>query len=113
MNNVASPPSSTISCGPWLFSQVKQSLVSLQYYSRVSYFQANTLAVSAFAIAEAAWSCVEKILQLHHLTLAPKAWRVSINAAVWIVIWRDPDILAPLNGFFAPNSYLRLISPGI
>ena len=36
----------------------------------------------AAAIAAAAWSCVEKILQELHLTSAPKAISVSINTAV-------------------------------
>lgn len=110
---VASPPSSTMSSGPLPSSQVKQSTVKFQYYSRVYPFQAKTLAVSAWAIAAAAWSWVEKMLQLHHLTLAPKWWRVSIRTAVWMVIWSEPEILAPLKGFLAPNSSLNCISPGI
>jgi len=110
---VASPPSSTISSGPFPSSHVKQSTVNFQYYSKVSPFQAKTVPVLAWAIAAAAWSWVEKMLQLHHLTLAPKVWRVSINTAVWMVMWSDPEILAPLNGFLGPNYSLSCISPGI
>ncbi len=38
--------------------------------------------IPAAAMAAAAWSCVEKILQELHFTSAPKAIRVSINTAV-------------------------------
>ena len=37
---------------------------------------------AAAAIAAAAWSCVEKILQLAHLTDAPRETNVSIRTAV-------------------------------
>ena len=112
-NKVASPPSSTISYGPFPYSHERQSTVKFQYSSRVSPFQAKTVPVLAWAMAEAAWSWVEKILQLHHLTWAPKALRVSIKTAVWTVMWRDPEILAPLNGFLGPYYSLNCISPGI
>jgi len=36
--------------------------------------------------AAAAWSCVEKILQLAQRTIAPSATRVSMSTAVWIVM---------------------------
>lgn len=112
-SKVASPPSSTINSGPFPSSQVKQSRVKFQYYSIVYPFQAKTVPVFDAAIAAAAWSWVEKILQLHHLTLAPRVLRVSIKTAVWMVMWSDPEILAPLNGFLAPNYSLSCISPGI
>lgn len=38
------------------------------------------------AMAAAAWSCVEKMLQLDHVTSAPSAVRVSIRTAVWIAV---------------------------
>ena len=110
---VASPPSSTMSSGPLPSSHNRQSTVRFQYYSRVSPFQAKTLAVSAWAMAEAAWSWVEKMLQLHHLTRAPRWCRVSIRTAVWMVMWRDPEILAPLNGFLGPYYSLSCMRPGI
>ena len=44
-------------------------------------FQAKT-GMPDSAIAAAAWSCVEKILQPDHLTSAPKAVKVSIRTAV-------------------------------
>jgi len=36
------------------------------------------------AIAAAAWSWVEKMLQLLHVTSAPRAVSVSIRTAVWM-----------------------------
>ena len=83
-----------------------------QYSSSVSPFHANT-GIPALAIAAAAWSCVEKILHDDHLTSAPKFTRVSINTAVWIVIWRQPRIFAPFKGNFPLYSLLRAINPGI
>lgn len=53
-----------------------------QYSSNVSPFQANTLQVPFLAIAAAAWSYVENMLQEHHLTLAPSSSNVSIKTAV-------------------------------
>ena len=52
-----------------------------QYSSRVSPFQAKT-GMPAAAIAAAAWSWVEKMLQLAQRTSAPRAMRVSISTAV-------------------------------
>ena len=40
--------------------------------------------VPAAAIAAAAWSCVEKILQLDQVTSAPRDVNVSIRTAVWM-----------------------------
>ena len=48
-----------------------------------------------------------KMLQEHHLTSAPRAVRVSMSTAVWMVMWREPAILAPLNGCEGPNSVLQ------
>ena len=71
-----------------------------QYSSSVSPFQAKT-GTPAAAIAAAAWSWVEKMLQDAHRTWAPSAVSVSIRTAVWIVMCRDPVIRAPASGFVA------------
>ena len=68
-----------------------------QYSSSVSPFQANT-GMPASAIAAAAWSWVEKMLQDAQRTSAPSATSVSISTAVWTVMWSEPMILAPLSG---------------
>ena len=65
------------------------------------------------AIAAAAWSWVEKMLQLDHRTWAPSAVNVSISTAVWIVMCRQPAILAPAKGWLAPYFSRSDISPGI
>lgn len=88
-------------------------MVKSQYSSKVSPFQANTFAVFALTIAAAAWSWVEKILQDAHLTSAPSSCNVSIKTAVYIVMWRDPEIFAPWSTFLGPNSDLTPINPGI
>ena len=53
------------------------------------------------------------MLQELHVTSAPSSRRVSIRTAVWMVMWRQPAILAPFRGFFGPYSALRCIRPGI
>merc|ERR1719375_2063757 len=53
------------------------------------------------------------MLQEHQRTLAPNAASVSMSTAVWIVIWRDPEMLTPLKGCLKPNSLRHDISPGI
>merc|ERR1719387_2703553 len=110
---VASPPSSTIWSGPSQPGHVSICSVHHQYSGRVSPFHANTTEVPAFAIAAAAWSCVLKMLQEHHLTFAPNSARVSMSTAVWIVMWSEPEILRPLKGFAGPNSLRDDIKPGI
>ena len=75
-------------------------------------FQAKT-GVPAAAIAAAAWSCVEKILQDDQETSAPSAVSVSISTAVWIVMCRQPAIRVSLSGFDTPNSSRSAIRPGI
>src|SRR6476659_5504763 len=67
----------------------------------------------AAAIAAAAWSWVEKMLQLAQRTLAPSSTRVSIRTAVWIVIWSDPVILTPANGFSGAYFSRIAMRPGI
>ena len=48
------------------------------------------------AIAAAAWSWVEKMLQDAQRTSAPSAFSVSISTAVWIVMCSEPAMRAPL-----------------
>ena len=58
---------------------------------------------------------VENILQEDQVTSAPSSTKVSIRTAVWMVMWRQPAMRAPLSGFVTPNSldkvnlWLRLI----
>ncbi len=82
------------------------------YSSSVSPFQANT-GVPLAAIAAAAWSWVEKILQEVQRTSAPRDSRVSISTAVWMVIWIQPKILAPDSGCSAWYLVRSAISAGI
>ena len=112
-----SPPSSTMRSGPSPLpssvGQVMADRVHSQYSSRVSPFQAKTAADSSRAMAAAAWSWVEKMLQEHHLMSPPRALRVSMSTAVWMVMWRDPAMRAPLRGASPPNSLREAIKPGI
>jgi len=64
-------------------------------------------------MAAAAWSWVEKMLHEAQRTSAPRAIRVSISTAVWIVMWSDPVIRAPLSGCLSANSRRMAMSPGI
>ena len=92
-----------------------------QYSSSVSPFQANTgmprgssgVPSGPTATAAAAWSWVEKMLQLHQRTSAPSAVSVSISTAVWIVMCSEPMIRAPFSGCSAANSRRIAIRPGI
>ena len=72
-----------------------------------------TTAVPPPAMAAAAWSWVEKMLQEAQRTSAPRAFRVSISTAVWIVMCSEPEIRAPLSGCEPPNSSRQAMSPGI
>jgi hypothetical protein len=54
------------------------------------------------ATAAAAWSWVEKMLQLAQRTCAPRSSRVSISTAVCTVMCKDPVIRAPDNGLVVP-----------
>ena len=65
------------------------------------------------AIAAAAWSWVEKMLQEAQRTSAPSAFSVSISTAVWMVMCSEPVMRAPLSGCFSPNSSRQAIRPGI
>ncbi len=75
-------------------------------------FQANT-GKPAAAIAAAAWSCVENILQELQETSAPSSFNVSIKTAVCIVMCRQPAMRAPASGLAAPYSLRSDIRPGI
>src|ERR1700728_3269590 len=87
-SRVASPPSSSSMFGPVdpsTSDQVSAWLVHHQYSTRVSPFQAKTgtplgssgVPSGPTAIAAAAWSWVEKMLQLAQRTFAPIAVSVS------------------------------------
>src|SRR5438309_6400421 len=94
ISSVASPPSSTIESGPLPSGQVSICSVHHQYSSSVSPFQANTgmpdgdsiVPAGPTTTAAAAWSWVEKMLQLTQRTSAPSAASVSISTAVWVVM---------------------------
>ena len=60
-----------------------------QYSSSDSPFQANT-GTPVVAMAAAAWSWVEKMLQEAQRTSAPRATSVSIRTAVWTVMCSEP-----------------------
>jgi hypothetical protein len=53
------------------------------------------------------------MLQAAHLTLAPKATRVSISTAVWALMWVHPTILAFFRGLSSLARFLSAIIPGI
>mmetsp|Transcript_91930 Transcript_91930/g.256088 ORF Transcript_91930/g.256088 Transcript_91930/m.256088 type:complete len:383 (-) Transcript_91930:1566-2714(-) len=113
MSSVASPPSSTRRSGPSTPSQVRHCSVHHQYSGRVSPFHAKTAAVPAFAIPEAAWSCVLKMLQEAQRTAAPSSASVSMSTPVWMVMCREPEIRTPPKGFFLPCSLRQFMRPGI
>src|SRR5215475_2382366 len=120
-SSVASPPSSRSMFGPSASGQVSACSVHHQYSGSVSPFQAKTgtpfgLSVvpsGPTATAAAAWSWVEKMLQLAQRTCAPSATRVSISTAVWIVMCSEPVILAPASGWELAYSARTDIRPGI
>ncbi len=120
---VASPPSSRIMFGPpvGVFGQVSAFSVHHQYSSSVSPFQAKTGTPCGFsgvpfgptAMAAAAWSWVEKMLQEAQRTSAPRATRVSIRTAVCTVMCREPVMRAPASGWVSAYSRRIDIRPGI
>ena len=65
------------------------------------------------AIAAAAWSWVEKMLQEAQRTSAPRASSVSISTAVWIVMCSEPEMRAPFRGWLLAYSSRIAIRPGI
>ena len=124
-SSVASPPSSRIMFGPSSpdapAGHVIICSVHHQYSSSVSPFQANTgtpwgssaVPSGPTTTAAAAWSWVEKMLQLAQRTSAPRAVSVSMSTAVWTVMCSDPEMRAPASGLASPNSRRSAISPGI
>jgi len=68
---------------------------------------------AAAAIAAAAWSCVEKMLQLAQRTLAPRSTSVSMSTAVWMVMCSEPVIRTPANGLEGAYFSRIDIRPGI
>ena len=120
-SSVASPPSSRIIVGPSWPGQVSAWSVHHQYSSSDSPFHAKTgtplgasgVPVGPTATAAAAWSCVEKMLQLAQRTSAPRATSVSMSTAVWTVMCRLPVTRAPTSGRDAPNSARMAMRPGI
>ena len=104
-----------------VFGQVSACSVHHQYSSRVSPFQAKTGMPCGFsgvpfgptAMAAAAWSWVEKMLQDAQRTSAPRATRVSISTAVCTVMCSEPVMRAPASGCVAAYSLRIAIRPGI
>src|SRR5436305_45926 len=104
-SRVASPPSSRIMFGPPPSGQRSTCSVHHQYSSSVSPFQAYTGAPRGSSgvpsgpttTAAAAWSCVEKMLQLAQRTSAPSATSVSISTAVCTVMCSDPVMRGQLD----------------
>ena len=103
-NSVASPPSSRIIVGPLPSGHIRASTVHHQYSASVSPFHANTGVPRGLAtvppdsgrptaIAAAALSCVEKMLQLTQRTSAPSSVSVSISTAVCTVMCSEPMML--------------------
>ncbi len=92
-----------------------------QYSASVSPFQAKTgtpagasgVPVGPTTTPAAAWSCVEKMLQDTHRTSAPRAVSVSMSTAVWMVMWREPMMRAPLSGCCPAYSSRSAARPGI
>ncbi len=121
ISRVASPPSSTMESGPDPSGQLSICSVHHQYSSSVSPFQAKTgmpcglsgVPFGPTTTAAAAWSWVEKMLQLTQRTSAPRATRVSISTAVCTVMCSEPAILRPFSGCCGPNSLRSAIRPGI
>ena len=107
-SSVASPPSSRIMLGPPPSGQRSACSVHSQYSSSDSPFHANTgtpagasgVPSGPIATAAAAWSWVEKMLQLAQRTSAPSATSVSISTAVCTVMCSEPVMRAPRSGWF-------------
>ena len=96
---MASPPSSTTSCGPLAArdgTAPSRCSPSTPRGSRPSRRRPGT---PAWAMAAAAWSWVEKMLHEAQRTEAPSSTRVSMSTAVWIVMCREPVMRTPLSGF--------------
>ena len=121
ISSVASPPSSTMESGPVPSGQVSICSVHHQYSSSVSPFHAKTGTPCGLSgvpflpttMAAAAWSWVEKMLQLTQRTSAPSAASVSISTAVCTVMCSEPATFLPFSGWVGPNSRRSAIRPGI
>ena len=121
MSSVASPPSSRIMFGPSASGHIKACLVHHQYSSSVSPFHAKTgtpcgscgVPSGPTAMAAAASSWVEKMLQEAQRTSAPSTVRVSMSTAVCTVMCRDPVMRAPRNGLLWPYWSRMAMRPGI
>merc|ERR1712034_78526 len=87
--------------------------VHSQYSRSDSPFHAYTAADLSRAMAEAAWSCVEKMLHEHQRTSAPSALSVSMSTPVWMVMCSDPAMRAPASGCVGPYSERADMRPGI
>ena len=97
-SSVASPPSSTINCGPLPPGRELQGLpwCSHQYSSRRLALPGKDGNAGGLAIAAAAWSCVEKMLQAHPADVRAKLpTSDSMRTAVWIVMCNDPMMRTP------------------
>merc|ERR1719199_2202932 len=112
-SSVMSPPSSTIWTIPTPSGHVMALSVHHQYSSSVSPFHANTLAVPARTMADAAWSWVEKMLHETQRTSAPSASSVSIRTPVWMVMCSEPMMRMPASGCAGPYSLRADMRPGI
>src|SRR5436190_2873205 len=121
-SSVASPPSSRIMLGPSSRPRhVSICSVHHQYSSSVSPFHAKTgmpfgssgVPSGPTTAAAAAWSCVEKMLQLAQRTSAPSEVSVSMSTAVWIVMCSEPVMRAALRGCSAAYFSRSAIRPGI
>src|SRR6516162_9146681 len=91
---VASPPSSSTMLGVQPCAPRRVCSMHHSYSSSLSPFQAKT-GIPLAAIADAAWSWVEKMLHELQRIVAPSCIRVSISTAVWIVMCRQPTTRAP------------------
>ena len=123
-SSVASPPSSRIMFGPSSPSAAATSssarcTTSTPRASRPSRRTPGRPAgprrcrSAPTATAAAAWSCVEKMLQLAQRTSAPSSTSVSMSTAVWMVMCSDPEMRAPASGLDGPNSLRSARRPGI
>ncbi len=64
-------------------------------------------------MAAAAWSCVEKMLQLAQRTVAPSSTSVSISTAVWMVMCSEPVMRTSASGVSFAYFRRMAIRPGI
>src|SRR3954470_13979962 len=120
-SSVASPPSSRIMFGPLPSGHTSVCSMHHQYSSRDSPFHAYTgtplgssgVPSGPTTAAAAAWSCVEKMLQLAQRTSAPRLVSVSMRTAGWIVMCKLPVMRAPCSGCSPAYFSRRDMSPGI